>query len=212
MRMTPTTRTHKSLWIALVILLCFIFAPAALQASGSARTVKRTSKPNAATKRNAVLPLIDLAGYQKLLTKYRGKPLVVNFWATWCEPCRSEYPMLVGLAKQYQPKGVVFIGVSFDADADLDVVSHFLAMYHPDFPNYRQKPGIDVDGFNHAIDPAWDGSIPSTIFYKPNGQPDVQFYGTRPRAEFEKEIQRLMANPFAARWQAPRGKKTFAHS
>ncbi|MGB7024783.1 MAG: TlpA disulfide reductase family protein [Candidatus Acidiferrales bacterium] len=143
------------------------------------------------------LPLIDLAGYQKLVAKYKGKPLVVNFWATWCEPCRAEYPMLVGLAKKYEPQGVVFLGVSFDADADLNVVGHFLAMYRPDFPNYRQKPGIDVDAFNQGVDPAWNGAIPSTIFYKPNGEFDAQFFGTRPRAEFEKEIQSLTANPFA---------------
>lgn len=148
--------------------------------------------------------MIDLTGYQKLVAKYKGKPLVVNFWATWCEPCRAEYPMLVELAKKYEPQGVVFLGVSYDADADLNVVGHFLAMYRPDFPNYRQKPGIDVDAFNHGVDPAWNGAIPSTIFYKPNGEFDAQFFGTRPRAEFEKEIQSLTANPFAPKSGTPR--------
>ncbi len=47
--------------------------------------------------------LIDAQGYQKLVEQYRGKPLLVNFWATWCEPCRHEYPMLNELAKQYAP-------------------------------------------------------------------------------------------------------------
>lgn len=151
------------------------------------------------SKQSDELPLIDLTGYQKLVAKYKGKPLVVNFWATWCEPCRAEYPMLVGLAKKYEPKGVVFLGVSFDTDADLNVVSHFLAMYRPDFPNYRQKPGIDVDAFNHGVDPVWNGAIPSTIFYKPSGAADAQFFGTRPQAEFEKEIQSLTANAFATK-------------
>ncbi|MHB8410633.1 MAG: TlpA family protein disulfide reductase [Candidatus Acidiferrales bacterium] len=161
-------------------------------------SVQKTAR-HAAAKHNGELPLIDLAGYQRLIAKYKGKRLVVNFWATWCEPCRAEYPMLVGLAKEYQPKGVVFLGVSYDSDADLNVVSHFLAMYRPDFPNYRQKPGIDVDGFNHGVDPAWNGSIPSTIFYKPDGQPDAQFFGTRSRAEFESEIRNLTADPLAAK-------------
>ncbi|MHB8755562.1 MAG: hypothetical protein ACYC92_11490, partial [Candidatus Acidiferrales bacterium] len=91
------------------------------------------------------------------------------------------------------------LGVSYDSDADLNVVSHFLAMYRPGFPNYRQKPGIDVDGFNHGVDPAWQGELPSTIFYKPNGLPDAQFFGTRPRAEFESEIRNLTADPLAAK-------------
>lgn len=191
---------------------CFGLALSASHAVQAARPTAsnaqraETSKAgaaNSASKRNDELPLIDLAGYQKLVAKYKGKPLVVNFWATWCEPCRAEYPMLIGLAKKYEPQGVVFLGVSFDADADLNVVGHFLAMYRPDFPNYRQKPGIDVDAFNHGVDPAWNGAIPSTIFYKPNGEFDAQFFGTRPRAEFEKEIQSLTANPFAPKSGTP---------
>src|SRR3989442_10588381 len=50
--------------------------------------------------------IIDAQGYQKLLEQYRGKPLLVTFWATWCEPCRDEYPMLNELAKQYAPQGL----------------------------------------------------------------------------------------------------------
>ena len=188
-------KTH--LFALASIFLC-AFAPA-MHAHASGQKTAPHAARNAAAKYKGELPLIDLAGYQKLIAKYKGKPLVVNFWATWCEPCRAEYPMLVGLAKEYEPKGVVFLGVSYDSDADLNVVSHFLAMYRPDFPNYRQKPGIDVDGFNHGVDPAWQGEIPSTIFYKPNGRPDAQFFGTRPRAEFESEIRNLTADPLAAK-------------
>jgi len=50
--------------------------------------------------------LIDVQAYQKLLEQYHGKPLLVTFWATWCEPCRDEYPMLNELAKQYAPQGL----------------------------------------------------------------------------------------------------------
>jgi len=177
--------------------------PARQPAQKARPATSKTGATSSVSKQNGELPLIDLAGYQKLVAKYKGKPLVVNFWATWCEPCRAEYPMLVGLAKKYEPQGVVFLGVSYDADADLNVVGHFLAMYRPDFPNYRQKPGIDVDAFNHGVDPAWNGAIPSTIFYKPNGELDAQFFGTRPRAEFEKEIQSLTANPFAPKSGTP---------
>ncbi|HVB08351.1 MAG TPA: TlpA disulfide reductase family protein [Candidatus Acidoferrales bacterium] len=183
--------------MAIALIFSCVFAPA-MHANASAQKTARHVSPRTVAKHNRELPLIDLAGYRKLIAKYKGKPLVVNFWATWCEPCRAEYPMLVGLAKEYEPKGVVFLGVSYDSNADLNVVSHFLAMYRPDFPNYRQKPGIDVDGFNHGVDPAWQGEIPSTIFYKPNGLPDAQFFGTRPRAEFENEIRHLTADPLAA--------------
>ena len=216
--MTPNQTTRlkwKACSAAVIFYLgyaCFGSALAASHVDQAARrpapnarhaAASKTGATNSASKQNGELPLIDLAGYQKLVAKYKGKPLVVNFWATWCEPCRAEYPMLVGLAKKYERQGVVFLGVSFDADADLNVVGHFLAMYRPDFPNYRQKPGIDVDGFNHGVDPAWNGAIPSTIFYKPDGTFDAQFFGTRPRAEFEKEIQSLTANPFTPKSGTP---------
>src|SRR5258708_7534417 len=62
--------------------------------------------------------LIDLAGYRQLLAKYRGKPLVVNFWATWCEPCRDEYPMIVDLAREFKPQGVSVVAVDMDDESD----------------------------------------------------------------------------------------------
>src|SRR5262249_1876109 len=61
----------------------------------SAKPAAKSSKPATSD-----LPLIDLAGYQHALAKYHGKPLLVTFWATWCEPCRDEFPMLVELYKQ----------------------------------------------------------------------------------------------------------------
>lgn len=152
------------------------------------------------------LPLIDLAGYKNLVAKYRGKPVLVNFWATWCEPCRTEYPMLVGLAREYQSKGVVFIGVSYDQQRDLTAEGDFLAMYRPIFPNYRQKPGTDVAGFNRGVDHLWNGELPSTIFYRRDGRLLMQFYGRRPRAEFEKAISSLLADPFGAQAPAKTGR------
>ena len=84
--------------------------------------------------------LIDAQGYQKLLSQYRGKPVLMTFWATWCEPCRDEYPMLNELAKQYAPKGLKVVGVNFDQDGDIILMRRFITRYKPIFPNFR-KPG-----------------------------------------------------------------------
>ena len=143
------------------------------------------------------LPLIDLAGYNQLLAKYRGKPLVVNFWATWCEPCRSEFPMLVELAKQYGPQGLVVLGVSLDENGDLNLVRQFLAEAHPGFPNYRQKPGIDVDAFYHGVNAQWQGTMPQTVFYGRDGHVARYLVGARPRGAFEDAIRLILAIPNA---------------
>jgi cytochrome c biogenesis protein CcmG, thiol:disulfide interchange protein DsbE len=157
----------------------------------SASLKNETSQPTV----NANLPLIDLAAYNQLLAKNHGNPLLVTFWATWCEPCRDEYPRLVDLAKQYTPKGLTVFGVSLDDDADMNLVRHFLAEFRPVFPNYRQKSGIDADGFYHGVNPDWQGTMPETIFYARSGRIVVHFVGEQERATFEQAIHSILATP-----------------
>ncbi len=179
-----------------LLLVISIFS---LFAVGGARPACAQSAPGKATssagKSSATAdpPLIDLAGYDRVLTKYHSKPLVVNFWATWCEPCRFEYPMIVELAKQYAPQGVAVFGVDMDDDSDMNLVRRFLARNQPGFPNYRQKPGIDVDAFYRGVDPAWTGTMPITVFYGRDGHIVAQFVGTRSRPKFEQVFRALLA-------------------
>src|SRR6202166_4804146 len=108
--------------------------------------------------------LIDVQGYQKLLQQYRGKPLLINFWATWCEPCRDEYPMLNELAKEYAPQGLKVVGVNMDQDGDLILMRRFLARYKPVFPNYRKKQG-EEELFRQGVLQGWNGTLPVSVFY-----------------------------------------------
>lgn len=156
---------------------------------------KPPSKPSAAVKKAVDLPLIDLDGYDKILATYEGKPLVVTFWATWCEPCRDEYPMLVALAKEYAPKGLAVYGVSFDNNADMHLVRDFLAKNRPGFPNYRQNPNIDIDAFYRGVNPQWTGTMPETIFYGRDGRILIHYEGERTRDDFVKAIQQVLASP-----------------
>jgi cytochrome c biogenesis protein CcmG/thiol:disulfide interchange protein DsbE len=176
----------------LLLLSASAFAPALARAQASpAKPAPSATKP--AT--TADPKLIDLDGYKRIVSKYRGKPLLVAFWATWCEPCRDEFPMLVELSKQYAPQGLEIFGVSLDNDADMHLVRHFLTLHHPTFPNYRQKPGIDVDEFYADVNPAWTGTMPETIFYARDGSIAGHFIGQQPRASFEQAIQTILASP-----------------
>ncbi len=136
--------------------------------------------------------IIDLAGYNKILEKYRGKPLLVTFWATWCEPCRDEFPSLVELTKQYAPQGLAVFGVSLDDNADMNLVRHFLAQFRPTFPNYRQNPQIDVDEFYRGVNPNWQGSMPETIFYSRDGRIARHFTGEQTSQTFEQAIRAIL--------------------
>jgi thiol-disulfide isomerase/thioredoxin len=140
------------------------------------------------------MPVIDLAGYKNMVAQYHGRPLVVTFWATWCGPCRDEFPMIVGLAKEYAPQGLVIVGVSLDEDSDLPLARKFLADMHPGFANYRQKPGIDVDSFYQGVNPDWRGTMPETGFYARDGHLARYFVGQKTRDAFVQAIRLIMIN------------------
>jgi thiol-disulfide isomerase/thioredoxin len=175
-----------------VIILCAV-APMHSQ-SATAKSAPHANQSSA----KSDPPLIDLAGYQQLLAKYRGKPLVVNFWATWCEPCRDEYPLIVDLAKQFKPQGVEVVGVDMDDESDMNLVRRFIARTQPPFPNYRQKPGIDLDRFYDGVNPQWKGTMPQTIFYGRDGNVVGFFLGSRPRAQFEQAFRSTLGGASAS--------------
>jgi len=157
----------------------------------AATTLAAPQTPKTAAPRDP--EMIDLQAYQKLLGQYHGKPLLVNFWATWCEPCRHEYPMLNELAKQYAPQGLKVVGVSLDDDGDLILMRRFLARYKPVFPNYRKKAG-EMATFTQGILPGWSGSLPVSILYGKDGQQAGHVLGEGTRETYEAAIQKLLAS------------------
>jgi thiol-disulfide isomerase/thioredoxin len=163
-----------------IVMLCFLAGAGALAAP-------QTPKP--AAPRDPAL--IDAQGYEKLVQQYRGKPLLVTFWATWCEPCRDEYPMLNELAKQYAPQGLKVVGVNLDDDGDLILMRRFIARYKPMFPNYRKKPG-EEGPFRQAVLPGWTGSLPVSVFYAKDGRQVGSFVGERNRETYEGAIRSLL--------------------
>jgi thiol-disulfide isomerase/thioredoxin len=178
---------YVALLAGMILALATASAPLAQTSSAKAgSTAHKTATP-------VDPPLVDLPGYNQVLAQYRGKPLLVTFWATWCEPCRDEFPMVVDLAKQYAPQGLAVFGVSMDDDADIHLVRRFLARNHPAFPNYRQKPGIDVDSFYRGVNPDWSGTMPETVFYGRDGRIAGHFVGEQPRAAFEQGIRVILA-------------------
>jgi thiol-disulfide isomerase/thioredoxin len=137
--------------------------------------------------------LIDAQGYQKLVEQYRGKPLLITFWATWCEPCRDEFPMLNELVKEYSPKGLHVVGVNLDGDGDLILMRRFIVRYKPVFTNYRKKEGGE-DGFVQAVLPGWRGEIPASFFYDKDGRQIGHLVGANDRESYEAAIRSLLAS------------------
>jgi thiol-disulfide isomerase/thioredoxin len=137
-------------------------------------------------------PLIDIQGYRKILEGHKGQPLLVTFWATWCEPCRDEYPMLNDLAKQYAPQGLKVVGINLDQDGDIILMRRFLARYKPVFPNYRKIKG-EEDAFSNAVLPGWKGSLPASFFYAKDGSQIRHLVGASDHDTYEAAIRALLS-------------------
>jgi thiol-disulfide isomerase/thioredoxin len=90
------------------------------------------------------LPVKDLSGQAQSLSDHRGKIIVVNFWATWCGPCREELPMLNQLAAQYSAGDVFFVAISIDDQST-----------RPKIPNILEKKKITL--------PVWTGATTDTL-------------------------------------------------
>ncbi len=180
-------------WARLVACAAFAVVLAATFFLGRPRAAEAKAGPGPAAVPEAGDPaLIDLDGYKNVIGKYRGKGVMVTFWATWCVPCRNEYPMIVSLAKEYERQGLAVVGVSLDEDSDLELVRRFLGDNRPGFPNYRVKFGIDADTFYQGVNPEWRGAMPETDFYGRDGHLARYFVGEKGRDAYVQAIRLIL--------------------
>ncbi|WP_173916261.1 thiol-disulfide oxidoreductase ResA [Halobacillus sp. Marseille-Q1614] len=102
------------------------------------------------------------------LSDLEGKGVMINFWATYCEPCKDEMPYMEEVYPKYKEKGVEILAINLDT-TDL-VVQRFLDKYGLSFPILHDKNGQVMDQYNV-------GQIPSTLFINPEGEVEEQVVG-----------------------------------
>jgi thiol-disulfide isomerase/thioredoxin len=115
-----------------------------------------------------VVKLVDEIAFKKLIVP-NGKPLLINFWATWCDPCREEFPDLVKLDNEYKGK-IDFITISLDDPEDIAVaVPKFLASMKAEMPAYLLKTA-DESAVIASVSKDWQGGMPFTILLNAKGE------------------------------------------
>ncbi|MDQ3907887.1 MAG: redoxin domain-containing protein [Acidobacteriota bacterium] len=169
--------------------------------SAGAKTSTPPAKPSATGGATpASLPAVtelDLEGLKKLLARgddpAKAKPLLVNFWATWCDPCRAEFPDLVKINEDYKGRGLEFASVSGDDVAEIKTsVPQFLQQMHAGMTPYL----LNVPDMGEAInlvDPAWGGELPATYLYDRTGKVVFKHFGRVDPKELRAALDKVLA-------------------
>jgi len=138
--------------------------------------------------------LEDLSGKKVTLASYKGKAVLINFWATWCAPCKIETPWLIELRNKYAAQGFEVLGISAD-DLDKDdkqklseekkEIAHFAEQMHIPYP-------VLIDG--DSVSTPYDGldSLPVSYFVDRNGTVVAAQMGLTSKEEIEADIKKAL--------------------
>ncbi|MFN2391615.1 MAG: TlpA family protein disulfide reductase [Pyrinomonadaceae bacterium] len=133
---------------------------------------------------------IDAAGLKNLL-KPNGRPLLINFWATWCAPCREEFPDLVKIGTDYKDK-IDLITVSLDELSEINgEVPKFLAQMKSESPAYLLKTP-DEEAAIGIVSKDWQGALPFTILFNAQGETVYSKQGKFKTDVLAAEIEKIL--------------------
>ncbi len=132
------------------------------------------------------IALKDLSGHDVKLADLKGKVVPVDFWASWCGPCREELPVLDGLYKKYKDKGLVIIGVGLDHDSDR--LAKFLRALPVSFPVVHDPQGAVANKYEPP-------KMPSSYLIDKRGLIRHVHAGFKAsdKAQFDKELSALLS-------------------
>ena len=134
---------------------------------------------------------IDPPRYRSLIASHRGRVILVDFWATWCAPCREQMPALLALVKKLRHKPFLLVAISADEPEQRKAASDFLARQGFPGPGYIKQIGSD-EAFINAVSPQWSGAMPALFLYDQTGRLARSFIGETKPETVEAEILRLL--------------------
>src|SRR2546423_7885422 len=160
------------------------------------RTAQRKARTPPPSPALPAVSLLDADGFHQLLaggTPPRDKPLLVNFWATWCEPCQQEFPDLVKIDNDYRARGLDFAAVSVDDPAEASKgVPKFLHTMHAQMQAYVLNV-TDSEPVINSVDATWGGELPATFLFDRHGQIVFKHKGRIDPAELRAAIEKVLS-------------------
>ena len=169
-------------------LMLSLAAPAQKKQQGAAHKNSETSVVP-----RPVVAELNTESLKNLLSQHRQRPLLVNFWATWCDPCRDEFPELVKIDSDYKQRSLDFVTVSLD---DVKIINSdvpkFLIQMKATMPAYLLNVPDPEPAIN-AVDPKWQGDLPATFLYNSDGSIAYKHFGRVDPAELRAALDKLVA-------------------
>ncbi len=156
----------------------------------------RTNRPASSLSRQVrgqLAPDFDLKsldGKKVKLSDFRGKAVLLNFWATWCGPCKIEMPWFVELQKQYGPDGLQIVGVAMDDSSDEDIAKFTKEMG----VNYPVLLGTEAVGESYG----GVSVLPTTFFVDRDGKVVAREFGLQSRSVFVDHIKESLGQAVQA--------------
>jgi thiol-disulfide isomerase/thioredoxin len=129
--------------------------------------------------------LTDVEGRRVRLAEYSGRVILVNFWATWCAPCKTEIPWLNELHERFRERGLAVIGVSVD-----DAVEKIRPFAQSMKMSYPVLVGVGEDGFKESLGPLL--GYPTTLLISRAGEICIRHVGITEKARLEREVRSLL--------------------
>jgi thiol-disulfide isomerase/thioredoxin len=166
------------------LLILGAVAAAAAVAGGVTAALSLQSRSGAADLLSSGYP--DVSGTARRLTEWRGRPLVCNFWATWCEPCREEIPLLQAAHREYAAKFLQVVGIAID---NVDNVRKYLQAVQVGYPILVADASA-VDLMRRVGNPA--GGLPFTVMLDSSGRLRERRLGAYTAAQLNRELAGLL--------------------
>lgn len=145
------------------------------------------SKSSAAGFEIPELQLKNLDGEVQSLSQYRGRVVILNFWATWCVPCRKEIPLFVELQRIYADRGVQFIGASTEDWDQRENINKFVESYNINYPIWLEATPEQQASFHLAT------AMPATIIIDKAGKGCFRIIGESSRSDLVSRIEFLIS-------------------
>src|SRR5712672_183186 len=156
----------------------------------------RPSANAPSTASEASMPSIvmkDLNDRDVTLTQYKGQVVLVNFWATWCEPCKVEIPWMIEFQKKYSPRGFTILGVSMDEDGK-KAIQPFLDKERFDVNGQKEAMSYPILLGNDAISEKFGGilGLPTSMLFTRDGKKVRTIVGLVNHDEIAKVIEEML--------------------